>query len=179
MSPARQVAGAAVANEPAHCSTGEAQRSGAFRTTTPIGLRVRPRSDHPLPRSEQFGPGSVPRRAKIIVPHTDKNRIKGDSNMKFHHQLIDAIQKRHVLELRYDGYSRVVEPYAYGVNHDGHYLLRCYQTGGGSQSGNRIGWKLLLTNEIDSLHENGSLFQTAQPGYKRNDPAMQRIYAQI
>ncbi|MBN3777957.1 hypothetical protein G3O06_10375 [Burkholderia sp. Ac-20345] len=99
--------------------------------------------------------------------------------MKFHQQLIDAIQNRRVLELRYDGYFRIVEPHAYGVNHDNHFLLRCYQTGGGSQSGNSVDWKLLRTDEIGSLHEHGVLFQSARAGYKRNDQAMQRIYAQL
>ncbi|WP_186119563.1 hypothetical protein [Burkholderia gladioli] len=99
--------------------------------------------------------------------------------MKFHQQLIDAITHKRVLELRYDGYYRVVEPHAYGVSDEGHFLLRCYQTAGGSQSGNTVGWKLLRADEIGSLHESGALFRGARPGYKRNDLAMQRIYAQL
>ncbi|MET3216069.1 UNVERIFIED_ORG: hypothetical protein ABIC48_003838 [Burkholderia territorii] len=79
----------------------------------------------------------------------------------------------------YDGYDRVVEPHAYGINDDGHYLLRCYQTAGGSRSGNPVDWKLLRTDKIGYLHETGALFQNARHDYKRNDSAMRRIYAQL
>ena len=99
--------------------------------------------------------------------------------MRFHQQLIEAIANKRVLELRYDGYHRIVEPHTYGVSDQGHYLLRCYQTAGGSHSGKPVDWKLLRTDEISSLHETGALFPAARHGYKRNDPAMQRIYAQI
>ncbi|KVN42252.1 hypothetical protein WJ64_31970 [Burkholderia ubonensis] len=99
--------------------------------------------------------------------------------MRFHQQLVGAIDHMRVLELRYDGYFRVVEPHAYGVSDEGHYLLRCYQTAGGSQSGNSVGWKLLRTDEIGSLDETGAVFRDARPGYKRNDSAMQHIYAEL
>jgi hypothetical protein len=99
--------------------------------------------------------------------------------MRFHQQLVEAIGHLRVLELRYDGYSRIIEPHAYGVSDEGGYLLRCYQTAGGSQSGAPVGWKLLRTDEIGSLYENGTVFQSARPGYKRNDSAMRRIYAQL
>ncbi|RQX79199.1 hypothetical protein DF034_30390 [Burkholderia anthina] len=99
--------------------------------------------------------------------------------MRFHQQLIEAISNLRVLELRYDGYSRIIEPHAYGVSDEGHYLLRCYQTAGGSHSGSSIGWKLLRTGEIGSLYANGTVFQGARPGYKRSDSAMRHIYAQL
>lgn len=89
-----------------------------------------------------------------------------------------AIQKRHVLDLRYHGYSRIVEPHAYGRDKNGDETLLCYQTSGGSGSGERAGWKLLKVREIFSLHETNHTF-SPRPEYSRNDKAMAYIFEQL
>ena len=102
--------------------------------------------------------------------------------------IIDAVNGRKCLELRYHGYSRIVEPHAYGRDKDGE-VLRCYQTSGGSVSGERAGWKLLKVREIFSLHllkvrEILSLHLLKdifliRNEYKKGDKLMERIFAQI
>lgn len=92
--------------------------------------------------------------------------------------VIQAIRDRKVLELRYHGYSRIVEPHAYGRDKDGDEILRCYQTSGGSESGERIGWKLLKVREVFSLHLTKDIF-SIRPEYKRNDKAMGYIFEQL
>lgn len=92
--------------------------------------------------------------------------------------LLQAIQKANVLELRYHGYSRFVEPHAYGRDKDGDEILRCYQTAGGSESGERVGWKLLKVREAFSVHLTKTVF-SARPEYKRNDKAMNYVFAQL
>lgn len=92
--------------------------------------------------------------------------------------VMQAIQQRKVLELRYHGYSRIVEPHAYGRDMDGDEILRCYQTSGGSESGERAGWKLLKVREVFSLHLTNNTF-LARPEYKRNDKAMAYIFEQL
>lgn len=89
-----------------------------------------------------------------------------------------AIQQRKVLELRYHGYSRIVEPHAYGRDKDGDEILRCYQTSGGSESGERAGWKLLKVREVFSLHLTNNTF-SIRPEYKRNDKAMAYVFEQL
>lgn len=89
-----------------------------------------------------------------------------------------AIQNRHVLELRYHGYSRIVEPHAYGRDKDGDEILRCYQISGGSESGERAGWKLLKVREIFSLHDTTNAF-LPRPEYRRNDKVMVYIFEQL
>ena len=89
-----------------------------------------------------------------------------------------AILEKRVLELRYHGYSRVVEPYAHGRDRDGDGILRCYQLSGGSQSGERAGWKLLKTADIYSLKLTDACF-TPRKGYRRGDKAMEFIHCQI
>lgn len=48
--------------------------------------------------------------------------------------VIQAIKERHILEFRYHGWSRMVEPHAYGRDKSGDEVLRCYQVAGGSVS---------------------------------------------
>jgi len=92
--------------------------------------------------------------------------------------LLQAIQQTKVLELRYHGYSRIVEPHAYGRDKDGDEILRCYQTSGGSESGERVGWKLLKVRDAFSFHLADTTF-SARPEYKRNDKAMNHVIAQL
>ena len=92
--------------------------------------------------------------------------------------ITQAIHDKKVLELRYHGYFRIVEPHAYGRDKDDDEILRCYQASGGSESGERAGWKILKVREIFSLHLTPASFST-RSGYKRSDKAMVRIYAQV
>jgi len=90
----------------------------------------------------------------------------------------DAIRGTIVLELRYHGYSRIVEPHAYGRDKDGDEILRCFQTSGGSESGERVGWKLLKVRDVFSLHLTKETF-TPRPEYRRNDKAMVYVFSQL
>jgi hypothetical protein len=94
-------------------------------------------------------------------------------------RLVDAIRDRSVVDLRYDWGHRRVEPHVYGLNKDGHELLRAFQTGGHSESRQRFGWKLFRVDEIQSLHVTGERFKGPRRGYNRADPAITQIYAQL
>lgn len=94
-------------------------------------------------------------------------------------EICSAIEKRNVLQFIYDGYTRVIEPHAYGVNDAGHELLRAYQTSGGSESGNQIGWKMFRVDQMHSVHESGARFSGPRPKYRKNDSDMSRIYCQL
>lgn len=88
-----------------------------------------------------------------------------------------AIETKTLLELRYNGYSRIVEPYAYGRDKSGDEVLRCFQVRGGSVSGEKEGWKLLKVREIFSLHGTKETFNP-RPEYRRGDKAMPHIFSQ-
>lgn len=92
--------------------------------------------------------------------------------------IISAITNQEVLTFTYDGFSRTVEPHAYGISTAGHEALRAYQTGGGSSTGT-LGWRMFLISEIRGLSKSGAAFSNARPGYKRGDSGMSRILAQI
>lgn len=93
--------------------------------------------------------------------------------------IIQAIQNKQILEIRYHGFTRTVEPHAYGLSRKGREVLRCYQISGGSVSGLRVDWKLLALDEMRSIATTGHVFSTPRLGYKRNDIDMLRIYAQL
>jgi hypothetical protein len=92
--------------------------------------------------------------------------------------IAEAIRDMKVLELRYHGYSRIVEPHAYGRDKDGDEILRCFQTSGGSESGERVGWKILKVCDVLSLHLNKETF-TPRPEYRRKDKAMVHVFSQL
>src|SRR3569623_3550187 len=61
-----------------------------------------------------------------------------------------AIENRQLLRFNYRGHVRTVEPHIYGIDGKGHYALRGYQVGGGSESGQSVGWKLFHVDDIRS-----------------------------
>jgi hypothetical protein len=93
--------------------------------------------------------------------------------------LIAAIRDRLVVHLRYDWGHREVEPHVYGLNQDGHELLRAFQTGGHSESGQPYGWKLFRVDEVQNLHLPGKRFKRPRREYKRPDPVITRVFARL
>jgi hypothetical protein len=93
-------------------------------------------------------------------------------------EIRESISQKAMLELRYHGYNRVVEPHAYGRDKSGDEILRCYQVEGGSESGERAGWKLLKLADIYSIHKLKRTF-TQRSEYRRNDKAMELIFSQL
>jgi len=93
-------------------------------------------------------------------------------------EIAEAIRERRLLELRYHGYNRTVEPHAYGRDKNGDEILRCYQVSGGSESGERVGWKLLKVADVYSIH---NLTQTfiQRTEYKRDDKTMEYTFCQL
>jgi len=90
-----------------------------------------------------------------------------------------ALRSGNCLELRYDGYNRIVEVHAVGISTTGKYIMRVWQVEGGSSSGERSGWKLMTLNEAHSAHITNKTSQAPRPHYKLNDSAMSSIKCQV
>lgn len=93
--------------------------------------------------------------------------------------MADAIQAHRLLTFTYNGYRRTVEPHTYGIGRKGHRALRAYQVGGGSESGEFVGWKLFHVHEMDGISASPQSFHGPRPNYKRGDQAFARIEAQL
>lgn len=91
--------------------------------------------------------------------------------------LKQAIDESKVLELRYQGYARVVQSHAYGRDKNNDEIFWCYQTSGGSKSAS-TGWKLFKVQEVFTPCLTNATFK-ARHDYKRNHSAMIHIFAQI
>jgi hypothetical protein len=90
-----------------------------------------------------------------------------------------AIEDRHLLQFRYDGFTRVVEPHAFGVSNRGRYTLRAYQVDGGSESGQTQGWKLFHVADMESIIVTPRHFETPRSDYRRDDRVFARIISQV
>ena len=90
-----------------------------------------------------------------------------------------AVRTKKCLELRYDGFTRVVEVHTVGLKNKGGEAMRVWQVRGGSVSGERTGFKLLDLDETFSAHVINEQSHAPRMGYKRGDTAFQNIYAQV
>lgn len=91
----------------------------------------------------------------------------------------EAIRHGKCLELRYDGFTRVVEVHCVGVKNKGGEAMRVWQVRGGSVSDERSGFKLLNLDETFSAHMIDEKSQAPRFGYKRRDSAFKIIYGEI
>jgi hypothetical protein len=98
---------------------------------------------------------------------------------KCHDLLISAIKCRKVLQFSYEGYLRVVEPQTYGMSYTGKYVLRGYQTGGDTHSGQSRIAKLFDLAKISKLQRTGAHFKAALPSHNPQDSAMKVIFATL
>lgn len=94
-------------------------------------------------------------------------------------EIIQAINDRHRLVLRYKGAERVVEPHACGINRPGNEVLSCFQVSGGSGSASSNPWKLLLLNEITDLTISPETFPEPREAYVRNSELLIQVFAQL
>ena len=90
-----------------------------------------------------------------------------------------AIRDRDVLRFSYSGGTREVEPHCHGISRAGNEVLRAYQTGGYSESGKTVGWKLFEVSRITGITRTGETFASNRPGYNPNDTQMSEIYCHV
>jgi hypothetical protein len=89
-----------------------------------------------------------------------------------------AIERRSVIQLRYHGYHRTVEPHLLGISRKDCLLLRAFQIAGGGVSRETIGWKLFDLSEAIGLGETEQTF-SPRPDYRRDDSVMKRVLSRV
>ena len=96
-----------------------------------------------------------------------------------HKEICSAIESRKIIVFNYDGGSRRVEPYCYGISRNGKELLRAYQISGFSRSRNPSGWKLFHVSKIKGVQIINEAFIHNRRDYNPRDSAMERIYCKV
>ena len=96
----------------------------------------------------------------------------------------EALRSGHVLELRYDGYSRSVEVHAVGFTKEDNPVMRVWQVSGGSVSNEPVGWKLLRldrghgsSSDTTEVARPSSWVQSRRPGHGTDDMPIMRLPA--
>ncbi len=93
--------------------------------------------------------------------------------------ILSAIKNKEVLRFTYNGKERIVEPQTYGISIAGHEVLRAFQKGGGSRSGQTKIAKLFDVEKISSLEKTGEKFSRALPEHNPQDSAMAEVFASL
>ena len=90
-----------------------------------------------------------------------------------------AIRARAIVRFTYNGGNRTVEPHCHGVSRADKEVLRGYQTGGASSSGEPVGWKLFEVDLIVGFGQTDSTFSSNRPDYNPNDKHMKEVHCNV
>ena len=103
---------------------------------------------------------------------------KGKGELTVNQIIIDAINSRCLLVFTYEGYPRVVEPYAYGLSQESKEMLRCFQTGGGSDSEPVVGWRLIDLDRAQFVSATNQHFSGTRPQYVKGDKDISNVFCE-
>lgn len=93
--------------------------------------------------------------------------------------ILSAIRNKQVLRFNYNGRERIVEPQTYGISIAGREVLRAYQVGGRSGSGQLRMAKLFDLEKISKLRKTGTAFAAALSAHNPKDSAMVEVFATL
>lgn len=94
-------------------------------------------------------------------------------------QLLKAIATRHLVQLDYNGSTRIVEPHIYGIDTRGHETLSAYQVAGGSLSGEGTGWKTFEIARAEDIRLLASHFTKPRREYNPGDAKFRTVYTKL
>jgi hypothetical protein len=89
-----------------------------------------------------------------------------------------ALEKGCSLELYYSGFSRLVEVHAVGLDAGGREAILAYETLG-TGKGHKGEWLVLALEDARKVAVSGYFSEAPRPGYRRDDPRLKQIIAQL
>jgi hypothetical protein len=92
--------------------------------------------------------------------------------------LCRAIAGRMLVQFKYDGRSRIVEPFCCGVSATGNYVLRGFQIRRSDKT-KPLCWRLYELPEMSQLNITQHDFNGKRAEYQPNDSAMTDIFCRI
>uniref|UniRef100_UPI00404AC434 hypothetical protein n=2 Tax=Flavobacteriaceae TaxID=49546 RepID=UPI00404AC434 len=91
--------------------------------------------------------------------------------------IIKAITERIVIQFEYEGFTRIVEPFALGIHKTtNNTVLRAYQIGGYSESKRTIPWRLYDISLIKSFQLTNQKAENNREYYNPKDKDMSFIF---
>ena len=90
-----------------------------------------------------------------------------------------AIAGKNLVEVRYKGHVRVVEPHDYGTRHGVNWLLVYQLTAPGSDGNHTAGWRLFEIDKIQSLSVLDATFQGSRQVQGQAHHAWDLLFARV
>ena len=90
-----------------------------------------------------------------------------------------SLRARRRLELRYNGFIRVVEVHAVGFSKKNEPVARVWQVRGESTGSETVGWKLIRLDQAAGGSILDETSEAPRSGYKSGDRAMTRIVCEL
>lgn len=92
--------------------------------------------------------------------------------------LCRAIADKRLIQFKYDGRSRIVEPFCCGISTANNYVLRGFQIRG-SEKTKPLCWRLYELLEMSQLSVTQHNFKGKREDYNPKDSAMTKIFCHI
>lgn len=92
--------------------------------------------------------------------------------------LCRAITDKYLVQFKYDGRSRIVEPFCCGISAAGNYVLRGFQIRGADKT-KPLCWRLYELEEISQLSVTQHSYKSKRSDYNSEDTAMTKIFCRI
>jgi hypothetical protein len=92
--------------------------------------------------------------------------------------LCRAINDKYLVQFKYDGRSRIVEPFCCGISVAGNYVLRGFQIRGADKT-KPLCWRLYELEEISQLNVTQHSYKGKRSDYNLEDTVMTKILCRI
>jgi hypothetical protein len=93
--------------------------------------------------------------------------------------IYEAIEHRHLIQVYYGGYFRIIEPHIYGNDINGTDVLKAYQVAGANELGRHVGWRWFKVSKIDSIKVLPTAFPASRSSEGVRERALQRVYCEV
>jgi hypothetical protein len=92
--------------------------------------------------------------------------------------LCRAVAGKFLVQFKYDGRSRIVEPFCCGLSTAGNYVLRGFQIRGSDKT-KPLCWRLYELAEMSQLSVTSHNFKGKREDYNPHDPLITEIFCRI
>jgi hypothetical protein len=92
--------------------------------------------------------------------------------------LCRAISDKFLVQFKYDGRSRIVEPFACGISTADNYVLRGFQIRGSDKT-KPLCWRLYELSQMSQLSITQHNFKGKREDYNPHDPLIAEFFCQI